>query len=277
MKQKLLLIALLASGLMFSQNWNATGNANTSPDTNFIGTTDNQPLIFKTNNKASLRILPTGNLRVGLNDPDNSSASTLRVYNNKNTLLEIANSLGRFQIAKSSCNGCYGGLEGDTVLRNLDISHNIIIAQPNDGNDGSTYFGIQDGYNGTWVKFYNNAVARFDGKIKAKEVEVKANVWADYVFTKEYQLRSLEEVEKYITEKGHLPNIPSAQEVIENGINIAEMSAKLLEKIEELTLYSIQQNKQIKQLQDANETLKLQSEKIKKLENQIQKLISNHK
>ena len=105
--------------------------------------------------------------------------------------------------------------------------------------------------------------------IKAEKVKVEAGPggWADYVFKKEYKLRSLEEVEQHISEKGHLPNIPSAQEVEKEGINLGEMNTKLLEKIEELTLYSIEQNKQ----------LKSQSEKIEKLEQQVQKLLSTQK
>lgn len=277
MKTQLFSIALLVSSFSFAQSWNTTGNSGTNPSNNFIGTTDNQPLVFKANNNPSLRILPTGALRVGLNDTDTNPYTTMRVYNNDNPVLEIANSLGRFQIGKSSCNGCYGGGVGDTVLRNLDVSHNIIVAQPNDGNDGSTYFGIQDGYNGTWVKFFNNAIARFDGKIKAKEVEVKANVWADYVFKKEYHLRSLEDVEKHIHEKGHLPNIPTAQEVLENGINVAEMNSKLLEKIEELTLYSIEQNKKLQQQSQKIEILEKQSEELRELKQQVQQLLSTQK
>ena len=277
MKTQLFSIALLVSSFSFAQSWNTTGNSGTNPSNNFIGTTDNQPLVFKANNNPSLRILPTGALRVGLNDTDTNPYTTMRVYNNDNPVLEIANSLGRFQIGKSSCNGCYGGGVGDTVLRNLDVSHNIIVAQPNDGNDGSTYFGIQDGYNGTWVKFFNNAIARFDDKIKAKEVEVKANVWADYVFKKEYHLRSLEDVEKHIHEKGHLPNIPTAQEVLENGINVAEMNSKLLEKIEELTLYSIEQNKKLQQQSQKIEILEKQSEELRELKQQVQQLLSTQK
>ena len=277
MKTQLFSLALLVSSFSFAQSWNTTGNSGTNPSNNFIGTTDNQPLVFKANNNPSLRILPTGALRVGLNDTDTNPYTTMRVYNNDNPVLEIANSLGRFQIGKSSCNGCYGGGVGDTVLRNLDISHNIIVAQPNDGNDGSTYFGIQDGYNGTWVKFFNNAIARFDGKIKAKEVEVKANVWADYVFKKEYQLKSLEDVEKHINEKGHLPNIPTTQEVLENGINVAEMNSKLLEKIEELTLYSIEQNKQLKFQAEEIKMLRKQSEELQELRRQVQQLLSTKK
>lgn len=277
MKTQLFSLALLVSSFSFAQSWNTTGNSGTNPSNNFIGTTDNQPLVFKANNNPSLRILPTGALRVGLNDTDTNPYTTMRVYNNDNPVLEIANSLGRFQIGKSSCNGCYGGGVGDTVLRNLDVSHNIIVAQPNDGNDGSTYFGIQDAYNGTWVKFFNNAIARFDGKIKAKEVEVKANVWADYVFKKEYQLRSLEDVEKHILEKGHLPNIPTAQEVLENGINVAEMNSKLLEKIEELTLYSIDQNKKLQQQSEKIELLEKQSAELRELKQQVQQLLSTQK
>jgi hypothetical protein len=113
--------------------------------------------------------------------------------------------------------------------------------------------------------------------IRAEKVKVdiaSQNGWADYVFKKDYSLKSLEEVEKHINEKGHLPNVPSAKEVVENGINVAEMDAKLLEKIEELTLYSIEQNKQIKKLQEENSELKKQAEKIENLERVLLELTS---
>ncbi|RLJ34187.1 hypothetical protein CLU97_3682 [Chryseobacterium sp. 7] len=277
MKVQLFSIALLVSSFSFAQSWNTTGNSGTNPSNNFIGTTDNQPLVFKTNNTKVMNILPNGVINVGTNDPGGSGEAYFRIYKEDNLAFEIANSLGSFQIGKSGCSGCWGGQIGDTVLRNLGKSHNIIIAQPNDGNDGSTYFGIQDAYNGTWVKFFNNAIARFDGKIKAKEVEVKANVWADYVFKKEYQLKSLEEVEKHINEKGHLPNIPTAQQVLENGINVAEMNSKLLEKIEELTLYSIEQNKQLKFQAEEIKMLRKQSEELQELKSQVQQLLSTKK
>ncbi|WP_433627030.1 cell wall anchor protein [Chryseobacterium cucumeris] len=277
MKTQLFSMAFLVSSFTFAQSWSTTGNSGTNPSNNFIGTKDNQPLVFKTNNTKVMNILPNGVVKVGINDPGGSGEAYFRIYKEDNPAFEIANSLGSFQIGKSGCNGCWGGQIGDTVLRNKGTSHNIIIAQPNDGNDGSTYFGIQDAYNGTWVKFFNNAIARFDGKIKAKEVEVKANVWADYVFKKEYQLKSLEDVEKHIIEKGHLPNIPTAQEVLENGINVAEMNSKLLEKIEELTLYSIEQNKQLKFQAEEIKMLRKQSEELQELKSQVQKLLSTQK
>lgn len=270
MKTKLLTLAILASTLTFGQTWNLSGNSGTNPVSNFLGTTDNQSLILKANNTEGLRVLPDGGVRIGANtDAGFNNGVSFRVYKNENTLIEMANALGQFQMFKSSCNNCGGSgvLAGDTVLRNLGTTHNIILSMPNNGNDGATYIGINDGAHGTWVKFLNNAVARFDGKIYAKEIEVKANVWADYVFRGDYKLRTLEEVEKHIQEKGHLPNIPSAADVEKNGINLGEMNAKLLEKIEELTLYSIEQNKQLQQ----------QSDEIAELKKQVQQLISTKK
>lgn len=280
MKTQLFSLALLASSFTFAQSWNLTGNSGTSSSTNFIGTTDNQPLVLKSNNNAGLRLLPEGDVRIGLNDIDTASPAELRVYNSESTLVEVANSLGRFQIAKAGCDGCYSDKAGDTVLRNLGKTHNIILALPNDNNDGTSYIGINDGTRGTWIKFFNNGIARFDGKIYAKEVEVKANVWADYVFSKDYKLRTLEEVEKHIAEKGHLPNIPSAKEVEKEGINLGEMDSKLLEKIEELTLYTIEQNKQIKSQAEEIKELRKQSEELQELKRQVQQLLStknNHK
>ncbi|TCC97703.1 hypothetical protein [Pedobacter hiemivivus] len=78
-----------------------------------------------------------------------------------------------------------------------------------------------------------------NGKIRAHEIKVETANWPDYVFTKSYQFPTLRETEAYIKEKGHLPGIPSAAEVKANGIDLGEMNAKLLQKIEELTLHLI--------------------------------------
>jgi len=103
-------------------------------------------------------------------------------------------------------------------------------------------------------KGYKLAVA---GSMIAESVKVKLTAtWPDYVFTKDYLLPSLQETEKHINEKGHLPGIPSAQNVKTNGIDLGEMNAKLLQKIEELTLHVIEQNKQ----------LQLQNRRINELE-----------
>ncbi|MBL4708549.1 MAG: hypothetical protein JKY48_08945, partial [Flavobacteriales bacterium] len=86
-----------------------------------------------------------------------------------------------------------------------------------------------------------------DGKLTTREIEVTLNGWPDYVFEDNYDLTSLEKVESFIEENGHLPNVPSAKEVEDNGLNLGEMDAILLQKIEELTLYMIEQNKKIEE------------------------------
>ncbi len=91
--------------------------------------------------------------------------------------------------------------------------------------------------------------------------------WPDYVFEKDYSLMSLDEVEKYIDEHKRLPDIPSSQHVEENGIEIAENQANLLKKIEELTLYIIEQNKKIGNLEAQNSRLEAIEDRINSLEN----------
>ena len=73
--------------------------------------------------------------------------------------------------------------------------------------------------------------------------------WADYVFAAHYPLMPLSELEAFVREHHHLPNVPSAEEVTENGFDLARMDARLLEKIEELTLHLIAQQKQIDALE----------------------------
>jgi hypothetical protein len=85
------------------------------------------------------------------------------------------------------------------------------------------------------------------GAIRAQRVKVYTT-WADYVFNKDYNLPTLEEVEKHILEKGYLKDIPSEKEVLENGIELGEMNKLLLQKIEELTLYIIDMNKQLEEV-----------------------------
>ncbi|MEQ8474138.1 MAG: hypothetical protein RIC35_23280 [Marinoscillum sp.] len=88
------------------------------------------------------------------------------------------------------------------------------------------------------------------GGIRASEVKVEVYPWPDYVFSSDYFLKSLDQTEAFIQENKHLPGIPSAQEVAEEGINLGAMNARLLEKIEELTLHLIEQNKKIKQMEE---------------------------
>lgn len=100
-----------------------------------------------------------------------------------------------------------------------------------------------------------------NGKIQAREVEVYIGYWWDHVFEPDYHLPSLEEVESFISKNKHLPGIPSEKEILEEGVNLAEMDGLLLKKIEELTLYMIE-------LKNENTHLALEIEKLKQQSSQ---------
>ncbi len=94
-----------------------------------------------------------------------------------------------------------------------------------------------------------NALA-INGKITAKEVEVTLDGWPDYVFSDDYELSPLSEVEIFVKENKHLPGIPSEKEIIENGLSVGQMNQKMMEKIEELTLYVIELQKEVERLKN---------------------------
>ncbi|BBD46996.1 Hypothetical protein PEIBARAKI_6989 [Petrimonas sp. IBARAKI] len=100
-----------------------------------------------------------------------------------------------------------------------------------------------------------------NGVIRAKEIKVETG-WADFVFDKDYKLPSLAEVERHIQEKGHLQGIPTEIKVKKDGVSLGEMNVKLLQKVEELTLYLIMHEKEIEKLKEANRDL---NEKVKQL------------
>lgn len=101
----------------------------------------------------------------------------------------------------------------------------------------------------------SNRILTLDGELKSKSIKVRSNVWADYVFASDYKLPTLNEVEQFIKENKHLPNIPSEKEILENGIDVAQMQEKHMQKIEELTLYVIELEKQNKKLHERLENI----------------------
>ena len=125
--------------------------------------------------------------------------------------------------------------------------------------DNILYMRGSDGNVGIGTANPNNKLD-VNGTIHSQEVKVDMDGWSwpDFVFKKDYALPTLEEVEKHIAEKGHLENIPSEEEVLKDGINLGEMNAKLLQKIEELTLYVIEQNKRLDKVEKENVELKSQ-------------------
>lgn len=166
--------------------WNLSGNAGTTSANNFIGTTDAQPFVIRTNNAPAITVLANGNVGIG-----------------------TAN-IG-------------------------DAAYKLYV----------------------------------QGSIRTRKVRVDQDTWADYVFEDGYNLPSLEEVETFIKSHGHLKDVVSAKEIREKGLDLGENQRDLLKKIEELTLYVIEQNKQIKAQQMKEETLLY---KVELLEEEIKKI-----
>lgn len=137
-----------------------------------------------------------------------------------------------------------------TVGNDLDVSGDAHV-------DGIVTIGTSNTPNMLGVVNTASFQLFVDGGILTEEVLVRTG-WADYVFETDYKRLTLEAVEKHIATHGHLPNTPSAQEITENGLSLGETTVNQQEKIEELFLYVIEMNKDIKALQKENQTLRTQ-------------------
>ena len=144
-------------------------------------------------------------------------------------------------------------IEGTLPGGGGDIVVSATVGRVNYG-EGAFYLGYNGnvGINTTTP----DAKLAVNGVVHSKEVKVDLTGWSDFVFEEDYPLPTLEEVEQHIKEKGHLKDIPSAKEVKDRGILLGEMDAKLLRKIEELTLYMIALKKENQQLRKEIDELK---------------------
>jgi hypothetical protein len=113
-----------------------------------------------------------------------------------------------------------------------------------------------------------------NGNIRAKEIKVEATNWPDYVFDNGYNLQSLVELEKYLIENKHLPDMPSAKEIETAGQNLGQINSKLLKNVEELALHLIEKDKQVQQQQ---KTIDAQDQRIKKLEDSLIEILKKIK
>ncbi|UTN05111.1 hypothetical protein L0669_04210 [Flavobacterium bizetiae] len=183
----------------------------------------------------------TGNLGIGVANPSNDQnwGKVLDVAGVSSSKILATSLNSNYKVGIFSHSSWYGGggflgTESDHPLH-LITNYNSKMSILTNGNVG---IGISDPKNKLDV----------NGTIHSKEVKVDMDGWSDFVFKKEYNLPTLNEVEKHIAEKGHLENIPSEAEVLKNGINLGEMNVKLLQKIEELTLYMIEMKKENEEL-----------------------------
>lgn len=246
---------------------NTSGNSNTVVGYNslILSTTGSQNIVLGSN---ALNVNTSGSFNIAIGN------GTLA----RNTTGQYNIHLGQYDASTGVTTGTRNIGIGYNAGKNITTgSNNIIIGSENAASFPGTIMNAPVGVDknnqlniGNWIYGYNGQIAIGDfapvnnsishvftnnedfklivrDGIKTEKVRVElANVndWSDHVFSNGYDLMSLEELEDFITKNRHLPNIPTAEEVFRDGIDLGEMDAKLLEKIEELALYNIDLNKE---------------------------------
>jgi hypothetical protein len=221
-----------------SSFWSMTGNINMNPDSNFVGNVDSVRLAFRTRNIERMSISPLGNVGIGTIDPKAQLHTTGSV---RMAGLTSDSTQSRFLVSDTSGRLFYKNLPN--LTSKWQWANGVLF-------DSTDNIGI--GTNDT--KGYKLAVngAGIFTKVRVKPM---AN-WPDYVFKKDYRLPDLTELEQYIKTHQHLPGIISDATQQQEGVDIGDNQAAMLKKIEELTLYVIEQNKLLARQQQEIEELK---------------------
>lgn len=234
-------------GAIFVERGTGGGNApmfSGTENTDFvIGTTAEVPIKFGTNGNAKMVLATDGKLGAGSLSPltalhidgkvpGGEAASITNTPNGIFTMSTYATGLIASMGLEANVPSQYFWLQPRYV--NQSVFYNTVL-NPNGGSVGI----------GTTTPSEKLSV---NGNIRAKKILVSQSGWPDYVFDDTYRLRPLSELSAYIQQNKHLPEIPSASEVATKGISVGDNQALLLKKIEELTLYILDLQKQIDQL-----------------------------
>ncbi|MBK7129247.1 MAG: DUF4200 domain-containing protein [Crocinitomicaceae bacterium] len=152
---------------------------------------------------------------------------------------------------------------GDAEQARFSISNDGNIKMTNIGTSPSFVINNGKGHAIVVYSYAGNKILQLedDGKLRSRGVIVNVDTWADYVFNAGYELMSLPETQVYIQSNGHLPGVPSQEELTEEGLDLGEMQRIQMEKIEELYLQLIKMNTEIERLKNEISTLKTEKSK----------------
>lgn len=250
--------AALGAGALYNVT---SGDANTALGSDAARgiSTGNRNVVIGYNAGYNTATLGNGNILIGPNVMYNN----LTLLNDKLVIGNKDNDYileGDFSNKKLKISGYQNSSLLDSVLT-TDIDGNIIMKKTEwyrpvssnhlfNNNTGNVYIGSSaSAYTDTAYKLF------VEKGIRTRKVKVDQSAWADFVFNDDYQLPSLETVHAFIKQNKHLPGLPSAAEVTKDGVDVGQNQAVLLQKIEELTLYIIEQDKRIKALEQIQEDI----------------------
>jgi hypothetical protein len=204
-----------------------------------IGTATNHAFRLNSNAVGRLHVYPDGSVVVGRNYEAPVSKFTVYTPNNSHGITHISDA---GIILSTNVGGVSAGI-GTYSPHIMRIYSNSVAVMNIDpiGNVGIGLFNPLAGYK-----------LSVNGNIKAKELVIETTGWPDYVFGASYKPLPLRELEAFIDQHHHLPNIPSAAELEDNGVPVGEMQKKMMEKIEELTLHILELNRRIESLEKTN-------------------------
>jgi len=272
--KKIFSTAFLFSGMFFAYSQNVASTANLTSGGLQAGTGGAQNTFYGYRSGA-YNTTGIGNVCIG---------SDAGITNNGNNNVYVGIRAGTEESSPGSHNVFIGAFAGFTES---EVSNRLIIGS---GEDSKLIWGDfaldqlklngKVGIGNGFPNFPTTAgtvnVANYNlfvkGGILTEEVRVNLQSnWADYVFFADYKLKPLEEVEAFINQNGHLPNMPSGAQVKEEGVELGEMAKMQQEKIEELTLYILQLNKENQKEKEQNEALQ---KKLSDLEEKVNLLLS---
>lgn len=256
------LINLKKNGTILSQYWADNAGVNLFANTGLS-------LSFFTDGNQKMVISPSGHVGIGYSNPTsrlevaqptgNGASGTFHLSGAQSwghVLTLVTNSTTGddarmlFSYRGGSKQWALGGLASTTAA----TARFSIWEDAGDGVYGTNGFGTErltvlpGGNVGIGLSNPTNKLD-VNGTIHSRAVKVDLNGWSDYVFAKSYKLPTLKFVETFIAQNKHLPDVPSAAEVVKDGLDVGEMNKLLMKKVEELTLYLIQQQKEIKDLE----------------------------
>ena len=240
------------SSVEYSTFYDNLGNHTAEQNINLNG----KKIVNGTSGTGGIFVSTGGNVRIGTGTtaPTNALEVNGTTVSTKLKISGLASSTQKVltvgtggQVSSTDVSTFADNMGDHIATQNINLNGNKIVGSSASTNglfvgaNGNVRIGAGSGNPGNALEV--------NGIVRSKEVLVEITGWSDFVFEEDYKLMSLAEVEQFVKQHGHLPDVPSANEVEENGIGLGEMNALLLQKIEEMTLHLIEMEKRIKELE----------------------------